>query len=106
PANMETYTLAATGATVNGADLLFVQQPSAKQMLVDIFGSELVAPTNPPPNEAFQTPAPPNLTTTSVTSSSTTSAPSHASTSTTPTTSTTLPTTATPSFDPVPCAGP
>ncbi len=105
PANMRTYTLATTGATVNGADLLFVQQPAAQQMLVDIFGSELVAPTNPPPNEAFQTPAPPNLTT-SVTSSSTTSAPSHASTSTTPTTSTTLPTTATPSFDPVPCAGP
>ena len=108
PANMRTYTLATTGATVNGADLLFVQQPAAQQMLVDIFGSELVAPTSPPPNEAFQTPAPPMLTTT-VTSQSTTSAPSHAttsSTSRTSTTSTTLPTTATPSFDPVPCAGP
>ena len=104
PANMRTYTLATTGATVNGADLLFVQQPAAQQMLVDIFGSELVAPTNPPPNEAFQTPPPPAITTTTVASHPTTSAPTHASA--TSTTSTTLPTTATPSFDPVPCAGP
>lgn len=101
PASMKTYTLATTGATVNGADLLFVQQPYAQQMLVDIFGSELVAPTNPPPNEAFQTPPPPVITTTTVPATSTSTRSSSATT-----TSTTLPTTATPSFDPVPCAGP
>ncbi|MDE3082086.1 MAG: LCP family protein [Acidobacteriota bacterium] len=102
PANMRTYTLATTGATVNGADLLFVQQPAAQQMLVDIFGPQLVAPTSPPPNEAFQTPAPPVITSTTVSHATTTSARS----ATTPATSTTLPTTTTPPFDPVPCAGP
>ena len=115
PANMKTYTLATTGATVNGADLLFVQQPAAQQMLVDIFGSELVAPTNPPPNEAFQTPPPPVITPPTTVVTTTTRAPSHSSTTTRgsshsttlpASTTTTLPTTTAPSFDPVPCAGP
>jgi LCP family protein required for cell wall assembly len=105
PASMKTYTLATTGATVNGADLLFVQQPYAQQMLVDIFGSELVAPTNPPPNESFQTPPPPVITTTTVATTTTSPHTSTTHASSTTTTST-LPTTATPSFDPRPCTGP
>ncbi len=103
PAAMKTYTLPTTGATVNGADLLFIQQPVAQQMLVNIFGSELMAPTNPPPNESFATPPPPLITTTTVASNPTTTHAAHASTTTTVSA---LPTTSTPSFDPAPCAGP
>jgi LCP family protein required for cell wall assembly len=101
PAAMRTYTLPTTAATVNGADLLFVQQPAAQQLLVSIFGSQLLAPTNPPPNAQLQTPMPPVVTTTTAPHTTTTvKKPGHPSTSTTTTTNPTL---ATPFFDPVPC---
>jgi LCP family protein required for cell wall assembly len=103
PAAMKTYTLSTTSATVNGADVLFVDQPHAQQMLVNIFGSDLSRPTNPPPNEAFQTPGPPVISTTPNLARSTTIAEKtqkHKS----PTTTTTNPTLAVSSFDPTPCS--
>ena len=59
-------TLAAYG-TKWGA-VLYVDQPAAQQMLVDVFGSQLKSPSSPPPNKFLQTPQPPSVTTTSTTS--------------------------------------
>ncbi len=84
-------------------DVLYVQEPETQQMLVDIFGSQLETPSNPPPNEAGQTPLPPVVTTT--TSTTTTTTPSttstHKKTTTTPATNPTL--AGVPDYDPVPC---
>jgi LCP family protein required for cell wall assembly len=68
-------------------DVLTVDQPAAQQMLVNIFGSSLLAPTNPPPDVNGVAEAPPSVT-------PTTAAPGV---TTTPTT------TPVPSFDPTPC---
>lgn len=102
PATIKTYTLPTTGGMLGAADVLFVQQPAAQQLLVSVFGSSLLTPTNPPPNSALQTPMPPVITTTTTT-------PPHATTTVKghkarPTTTTTNPTLAVPSFDPVPCS--
>jgi polyisoprenyl-teichoic acid--peptidoglycan teichoic acid transferase len=100
PDAIKTYTLPTTGAVMNGADVLFVQQPDAQKMLVSIFGSSLMAPTNPPPNSALQAPMPPVIATTTLAPHSTTTVkgkkPTHVTT-------TTNPTLAVPTFDPVPC---
>ena len=98
---IRTYTLptvAATNSTLG--DVLYVDQPSAQHLFAQIFGSELKAPTNPPPNEALQTPQPPTVATTIPTTSTATK---HRK-STTTTTTTTNPTLAQPSFDPRPCS--
>lgn len=95
PATMRTYTLpTVSGFDPNVGDVLFVDQPAAQQMLVSIFGSSLLKPTNPPPNSALQTPMPPVIV---PSTPKTTLPPKH------PTTTTTNPTLAVPSFDPVPC---
>jgi anionic cell wall polymer biosynthesis LytR-Cps2A-Psr (LCP) family protein len=109
PANMVTYTLpTVSGVNPTLGDVLYVDQPAAQQMLVNIFGSELITPTNPPPNTALQTPLPPVVTTTTsvpVTSTThkatTTSGASGASNA--PTTTTTIATPGQQYFDPVPC---
>jgi LCP family protein required for cell wall assembly len=99
---IRTYTLptvAATNSTLG--DVLFVDQPSAQQLFAQIFGSELKAPTNPPPNTALQTPQPPTVATTipkKIPTTSTTTKHAKA------TTTTTNPTLAQPSFDPKPCS--
>lgn len=106
PAAMKTYTLSTYGATVNGNDLLFVQQPYAQQMLINIFGSQLLKPTNPPPNAAFQTPPPPVIPTTTTlatTLATTTAFVMHSKQVSISTTATTNPALTVPSFDPVPC---
>ena len=72
-------------------DVLVADQPAAQQMLVNIFGSSLVTPTNPPPNVNGVAEAPPTVT------------PSPAPTSGTGAGTTTPTTTAVPSFDPTPC---
>jgi LCP family protein required for cell wall assembly len=104
-ASMKTYTMPEVPATVNGADLEFVEQPYAQQLLVSIFGSSLRRPTNPPPNTAMQTPQPPNVAVATTTSTlhvtSTTKKPKHPVATTT--TTTINPTLALPAFDPVPC---
>ncbi len=100
PANMLTYTLPTTSDQISGiGDVLIVQQPEAQQLLVNIFGSQLLTPTDPPPNAALQTPPPP------VVSPTTTTLATHKKKkhSTVPTTTTTNPSQAVPYFDPVPC---
>jgi LCP family protein required for cell wall assembly len=69
-------------------DVLVEDQPAAQQMLVNIFGSSLTTPTNPPPGLNGYPQAPPAVT-------PTTAAPGSATT--------TPPTTPPPSFDPTPC---
>jgi LCP family protein required for cell wall assembly len=99
-ASMQTYTLPEIPATVNGADVEVVEEPQAEQLLVNIFGSSLLRPTNAPPNSAGQTPMPPVIapTTTTTVHTTTTTKHHHA-----PPTTTVNPTLALPSFDPVPC---
>jgi LCP family protein required for cell wall assembly len=100
PTNLQGQTLpteAANGFSDLG-DVLVVQQPEAQQMLVNIFGSDLVAPTNPPPDLAGEPNPPPTITPTTVAPASP-STPSAGSGS-----ATTTPTTAPPpSFNPTPC---
>jgi LCP family protein required for cell wall assembly len=83
-------------------DVLFVDQPAAQQLLVSMFGSQLLAPTAPPPNTDLRPTPPPTVTTTTL---PVPVAPStgHASTTTAPPVTTTT-TPAPPSFDPVPCS--
>jgi LCP family protein required for cell wall assembly len=70
-------------------DVLTVDQPATQQTLVNVFGSSLIAPSNPPPNADGYAEAPPTVT-------PTTAAPSSASS--TPTT------TPPPSYNPAPCS--
>ncbi|MDE3064805.1 MAG: LCP family protein [Acidobacteriota bacterium] len=103
PDAIKTYTLPTYPGSLGAASVLYVQEPQAQQLLVSIFGSSLLAPTNPPPNSAGQTPMPPVIHVTT-----TTAAPVNHSTTTlkghhAPVTTTTNPTLAVPSFDPVPC---
>jgi LCP family protein required for cell wall assembly len=98
---MQTYTMPEIPAVVNGADVEVVEEPQAEQMMVNIFGSTLLRPTNPPPNSAGQTPMPPVITpTTTTTARTTTTTKYHHAPTTTPTINPTL---AVPAFDPVPC---
>ena len=100
PSTMLTYTLPTTSAVDPAVgDVLFVSQPTAQQMLVNIFGSQLFKPTNPPPNTALQTPMPPVVAATKVVPVKTTTT----GTKKAPTTTTTNPSQAVPTFDPVPC---
>ena len=101
--NLFTYTMPVTsGQIASLGDVLFVQQPEAQEMLVNVFGSQLLTPADPPPNSALQTPLPPVVTTT--TSTTTTTLKDTKKHTLTPTTTTTInPTLAVPSFDPVPC---
>ena len=55
-------------------DVLTVQQPQAQQMLVNIFGSDLTTPTNPPPDAAGDPNPPPPITPTTVAPASPTTA--------------------------------
>jgi LCP family protein required for cell wall assembly len=109
PNSIQTWTLP-TLAVNNTAlgDVLYVQQPETQQMLVDVFGSQLETPSNPPPNQAGQTPLPPVVTTTTTTTapSTTTTKPKTGGTTTTTTkVATPNPTlTTVPDYDPVPCS--
>ncbi|HEY8081262.1 MAG TPA: hypothetical protein VIE15_04150, partial [Acidimicrobiales bacterium] len=65
PADLNAYTLPTyAGVTPAGADVLYVNQPTAQQLLVKVFGQVgtaggLTQPTNPPPNSSLATPPPP-----------------------------------------------
>jgi anionic cell wall polymer biosynthesis LytR-Cps2A-Psr (LCP) family protein len=98
PADLEGQTLPTEAANDFGdlGDVLTVDQPAAQQMLVDIFGSSLVTPTNPPPNANGVPEPPPTVTTT-------TAPPTTTPSKTTPTTAPATTTTTAPSFNPVPC---
>ncbi len=88
-------TVAANGFGTLG-DVLTVDQPAAQQMLVNVFGSSLVTPTNPPPDAAGNPNPPPAVTPTTV-------APAKPGTPA-PAQTSTAPTTAPPSFDPTTCS--
>jgi LCP family protein required for cell wall assembly len=76
--------------------VLTVDQPAAQQMLVNIFGSSLVAPTNPPPDVNGVPTPPPTVTPT--TAAPATPVGSGSGSAATPTPA------APPSFDPTPCS--
>jgi LCP family protein required for cell wall assembly len=92
----ETLPTVSSNAFSGLGDVLTVDQPAAQQMLVNIFGSSLETPSNPPPNvNGVPTPPPPVTTTTTAPPSAT--AGGTAAT-TTPTT------TPPPSFNPTTCS--
>lgn len=86
---IQTYTLPTTtiGAVTPWGDVLFVNQPADQQLLVKIFGNELIHPTAPPPNTTLVPETPPAVGTTS----------------TTPTSTSTAAPNSTPTYDPTPC---
>ncbi len=89
--SMQTYTLDEVPAVVGGADVEVVQEPYAEQQLVNIFGSSLLRPTNPPPNAAGVPQMPPVITpTTTTTLATTTTTKHHKAPVTTPTINPTL----------------
>ncbi len=96
PESMHTETLPTFGeyGTKWGA-VLFVDQPAAQQMLADTFGSQLKAPTMPPPNKYLQTPQPPVVTTTTTTTAPSTTTTATKTTKGSKSTGTTGPTTTT-----------
>jgi LCP family protein required for cell wall assembly len=99
--SMLTYTLPENSAVVNQADVEVVAEPAAEQLLVNIFGSSLLRPTNPPPNAAGVPQMPPVITPITTTTLTTTTTTKHHHVPTT--TPTVNPTLAEPIFDPVPC---
>ncbi len=52
PANLQAQTLPTVASSAFGGlgDVLTIDQPAAQQLLVNVFGSSLVTPTNPPPD--------------------------------------------------------
>ncbi len=97
PAGLVGQTLPTVSANGFGSlgDVLTVDQPAAQQMLVNIFGSSLVTPTNPPPDASGNPNPPPTITPSTV---------AAASSSTAAPVSTTPATTPPPSFNPVNCS--
>lgn len=79
-------------------DVLYVDQPATQQLLVNIFGSELKSPADPPPNTANVESPPPTVTTTTRPAASLVTTPKKSSATTT-----TNPTITASSYDPVPC---
>jgi len=79
-----------TSAFPNLGEVLVAAQPAAQQMLVSVFGSSLVAPTNPPPGVNGDPEPPPTITPTTTPAG----APGGA---------TATPAAPPPSFDPTPC---
>lgn len=98
PGSIATYTLPTlTGGSVTGyGDVLFVNQPSAQELLTKIFGNELTTPTTPPPNQTLQPEPPPTTVTPSTSTTGAASQPPNAYSSSVLDT--------TPSYDPQPCA--
>jgi LCP family protein required for cell wall assembly len=102
PNAIQTWTMPTVSATnTTLGDVLYVEQPEAQQMLVNIFGSELKAPADPPPDTSDVSTPPPTVTSTTQPAASLVTSPKKASA--TPTTTTTNPTLVVPNFDPVPC---
>ena len=98
PANLQAQTLptVATNGFGDLGDVLTIDQPAAQQMLVNIFGSSLVTPTNPPPDANGYPEPPPTVTPTTAPPTTT---PSKSTATTAPATTTTT----APPFNPTPC---
>jgi LCP family protein required for cell wall assembly len=107
PNSIQTWTLPTTAVNNTAlGDVLYVEQPETQQMLVDVFGSQLETPSNPPPNEAGETPLPPVVTPTTTTTApatTTTKGKSGATTTTKPAGTPNPTLTSVPDYDPVPC---
>ena len=101
PATISTQTLPTTsiGAVDPWGDVLFVDQPAAQQMLVSVFGSQLMTPSTPPPNTSLESVPPPTIT---PTTQPPTAPPSSGGGA--PAASPTATTTTLPPFDPTPCS--
>jgi LCP family protein required for cell wall assembly len=97
----ETLPTAAANGFGNLGDVLTLQQPQAQQMLVNIFGSSLVAPTSPPPDANGVPTPPPAVSATPPAPASSSGASSGATAGGGATTSTTTPP---PSFNPTNCS--
>jgi LCP family protein required for cell wall assembly len=99
PTNLQGETLPTVGVDGLGGlgQVLTVDQPAAQQMLVSIFGSSLITPTNPPPDAAGNPNPPPAITTPTAPPAAAVAAPAHAGATTTPTTA------PPPSYNPTPC---
>jgi hypothetical protein len=99
PAALQAQTLPTVSSNAFGGlgDVLTVDQPAAQQLLVNVFGSSLVAPTNPPPNENGVAESPPTVTPT--TAPRATQVSGSGSASVTPATTTTT----APSYNPTIC---
>lgn len=100
PGTITTYTLPTTtiGAVTPWGDVLFVTQPADQQLLVKIFGSELMRPIAPPPNTTLQAQPPPSIAATTRGSAGSNGS-GGAQTASTPA----PPPASTPTFDPTPC---
>jgi LCP family protein required for cell wall assembly len=92
PADLQAQTLPTVPSSAFGGlgDVLTVDQPAAQQLLVNVFGSSLITPTDPPPNENGVAEQPPTVTpTTAPTSTAAPVSGSSGSASVTPATTTT-----------------
>ena len=100
PNAITTYTLPTTtaGAVTPWGDVLFVSQPADQQLLVKIFGNELVHPAAPPPGTNLQPETPPSVPVSTAASTPSPGSSGSSGTGTAP------PPTSTPTFDPSPCA--
>jgi LCP family protein required for cell wall assembly len=94
PNGLQAQTLATAAADSFGdlGDVLTVAQPAAQQTLVNLFGSDLITPTDPPPDASGVSEPPPTV-------SPTTTAPTSQGGTTTPTTAPVEP-----SYNPSPCS--
>ena len=101
PGALQTQTLPTVATNDFGdlGDVLTVDQPAAQQTLVNIFGSSLIAPTNPPPDANGVPQAPPPVAPATATTPSSSSSSGSSGAAPAATTTTTVP----PSFNPVPC---
>ena len=101
PAGLQAQTLPTVPSTAFGGlgDVLTVDQPAAQQLLVNVFGSSLVAPTNPPPNVNGVAESPPTVTPTTAAASTAEPVSGSGSASVTPATTTTT----TPAYNPTVC---
>lgn len=106
PAQLVGQTMPTVSSTAFGGlgDVLTVDQPATQQMLVNIFGSSLQTPTNPPPDVNGVPHQPPTITPTTVTPTTAAAASgSHPAASST--TATTAPTaTQPPPYNPTNCS--
>jgi len=103
PAAIKYFTIPTVSGTSPAlGDVLYTVQPQMQELLVNIFGSQLKQPTNPPPNTTGATPMPPVIST----PTTTTTAPvktKHSSSGAVTTTTTPVPTDSGYSFDPKAC---
>jgi LCP family protein required for cell wall assembly len=102
PSQLQGQTLPTVSSSAFGGlgDVLTVTQPATQQMLVNIFGSSLQTPSNPPPDANGVPHQPPTITPTTI-ASSTAASRSGAAAGSAATTTPTMP--PPPSFNPTTC---